>query len=355
MNIILRNTVIIFILCAFFIVGGFYASAEEEETEYAPFPYYELEVPIGSKYMVTDVADYIRTIYTFGVSIIGVVATVMIMFGGMKWLLAAGSQSKIGDAKEIIISAVVGLVLALTSYLLLNTINPKLVTMSSIAVETIKVEAQGMEVTCVWSVEADVDLNGYLAVNNTECAGDKPADADACYCNLRENIVAAGQKYASAYSQLSYECCWGWAENVYNEAGAKRGSVVQSNAMITNMDGGDMNGGAAGCAACDNSYENTSACTDGAFTIDQILPGDWLFIMNGHCASGDANTTVPLHSIIFLGWTNEANKQGSCASGGVNGNGPYASQHSCDFVKTPVTHIIKPTGTAEYSTSVGGC
>ena len=200
------NTLIIISLCTFFVVCGTnFASAEEAETstaettetEYAEFPYYTLEVPIGSKILVTDIADYISTIYTFGVSMIGILATTMIMFGGMKWLLAGGNQSKIGDAKEIIISAVVGLVLALTSYLLLNTINPKLVTLSSSAVEVIKVEA---------APEADCDEVNANGPGDDACSGLAAVDASNtqiignAYLKLNPEAAADWNSLSAAYA-----------------------------------------------------------------------------------------------------------------------------------------------------------
>lgn len=50
----------------------------------------------------------------------------MIMVGGFQWMLSAGNQSRIGNAKSTIASATGGLVLALLSYTILNTINPRI-------------------------------------------------------------------------------------------------------------------------------------------------------------------------------------------------------------------------------------
>ncbi len=93
---------------------------------------YDLEVPIGSTTSVNSVADYIDTIYQFLVGIAGVTATVMIMLGGWQWIFAGGNESAITSAKERITSAIIGLVLALASYLILFTINPALVELTSL-------------------------------------------------------------------------------------------------------------------------------------------------------------------------------------------------------------------------------
>jgi hypothetical protein len=75
---------------------------------------------------VYDPAQYISAIYEWGVSITGVLAAIMIMIGGLLYLTAGGSPERVSNAKEYISHALIGLVLAMTSYLLLQTINPAL-------------------------------------------------------------------------------------------------------------------------------------------------------------------------------------------------------------------------------------
>lgn len=61
-------------------------------------------------------------------SLAAILAFAMIVFGGFKWIAAAGNPPDISDAKDMIIKAVLGLILAFASWLILNTINPALVT-----------------------------------------------------------------------------------------------------------------------------------------------------------------------------------------------------------------------------------
>ncbi len=82
-------------------------------------------------------ALYIGTLYKYLVGIAGILAAAMIVYGGLKWMLAAGNAGKIGEAKESIGSAVIGLLLALFSYLLLWTINPQLVNLKTVDIETV--------------------------------------------------------------------------------------------------------------------------------------------------------------------------------------------------------------------------
>ncbi len=90
-----------------------------------PTESYTLEQPFGGKATVANIGEYIQTVYQFALGIVGIFAVVLIMFGGLRWVAAAGNESVIGEAKEIIISAVTGLVIALLSYSILAFINPQ--------------------------------------------------------------------------------------------------------------------------------------------------------------------------------------------------------------------------------------
>ena len=78
------------------------------------------------------IGNYVLTIYKFAVNIVGILATVIMMFGGFLWITAGGNASKVDNAKSWIAAAATGLVLTLASYTLLNTVNPDLVKFSSI-------------------------------------------------------------------------------------------------------------------------------------------------------------------------------------------------------------------------------
>lgn len=76
---------------------------------------------------VGDLAGYLNIIYNFLISIVGVVAGVFILIGGFQYLTAGGDAARVTGAKKRIGNALIGFILALSSYLLLNTINPDLV------------------------------------------------------------------------------------------------------------------------------------------------------------------------------------------------------------------------------------
>ncbi len=72
-------------------------------------------------------ADMVGQIYTYALSIAGALAIIRVVYGGIVYIISAGNTSKQSDARDIITSAIWGLVLLAGSYLLLNTINPEIV------------------------------------------------------------------------------------------------------------------------------------------------------------------------------------------------------------------------------------
>jgi len=71
--------------------------------------------------------ELVSMIFGFLLMVAGLAAFVMIVWGGVNYLTSAGDPSRTGDAKNQIFSAVLGLIIMLASWMILNTINPQLV------------------------------------------------------------------------------------------------------------------------------------------------------------------------------------------------------------------------------------
>jgi len=68
----------------------------------------------------------IKYIFLFALGVVGIVGLLAIIIGAFGYLTAVGNPQKATAAKDKIISALLGLLLLLGSYLLLNIINPDL-------------------------------------------------------------------------------------------------------------------------------------------------------------------------------------------------------------------------------------
>lgn len=81
---------------------------------------------------------YINNAYRYSVVIGSIIAVVMMMIGGLMYMMAGLNQSLVGRAREYMVGAATGLALLLGSYMLLNVINPNLVHLKPIKVEIVK-------------------------------------------------------------------------------------------------------------------------------------------------------------------------------------------------------------------------
>jgi len=177
---------------------------------------YNLEVPIGSVDQVGALKDYINVIYKFFISLIGILATVMIMYGGFKWVLAAGNESIIGQAKETITSAIIGLCLALLSYLILFTINPALVELRNVEIEEIVPPSE-----CT-NEELGKRTAKQSCTKDCEC-GSVIKNADG----INQNMACLDSKYGYKICSIAggEECAW---KRVAKNSGAETPAYTQS-------------------------------------------------------------------------------------------------------------------------------
>lgn len=93
----------------------------------------ELDWPVspGGAWLGDDstITDLIAYIYEWAMTIGGIATFIALISAGFQYLTSAGNTTKMSDAKQKITSAITGLVLLLSSFLILSTINPELTTL----------------------------------------------------------------------------------------------------------------------------------------------------------------------------------------------------------------------------------
>ena len=69
-------------------------------------------VNLGSQELETTIAGVVNIVLGF----LGILTTLIILFGGFKWMTSYGSSDKVDEAKKLIGAGVIGLVIVLVSY-----------------------------------------------------------------------------------------------------------------------------------------------------------------------------------------------------------------------------------------------
>ncbi|HSR89365.1 MAG TPA: hypothetical protein VLK22_03155 [Candidatus Udaeobacter sp.] len=75
---------------------------------------YGASTGLGQKDIRVTVASIIKT----AMGLLGIVAVVIILIGGFKWMTAGGNEEQTGEAKGYIFSGIIGLAIILSAYAL---------------------------------------------------------------------------------------------------------------------------------------------------------------------------------------------------------------------------------------------
>ncbi len=95
-----------------------------------------------------DLARQVSNLYNWAIGAGAIVALGIIIYGGVLYSASAGNASRIGEAKTWIQSAIFGLILLFSSYLILFTINPNLVKLEDIFLKkNVPINPSGIELT----------------------------------------------------------------------------------------------------------------------------------------------------------------------------------------------------------------
>ena len=84
------------------------------------------------------IAIYIKALTNYSFSILGLLAAIMLMIGGVIYLASAGNTDRISTAKKYIGGSLTGLLLGFTTFILLNEVNPDLLKLKAITLFSIK-------------------------------------------------------------------------------------------------------------------------------------------------------------------------------------------------------------------------
>jgi hypothetical protein len=64
----------------------------------------------------TDLRTVIARIINFALGFLGIIAVVIILIGGFKWMTAAGNEEKVTEARKLLVAGIIGLVIILAAW-----------------------------------------------------------------------------------------------------------------------------------------------------------------------------------------------------------------------------------------------
>ncbi|MBT4857219.1 hypothetical protein HON52_03465 [Candidatus Uhrbacteria bacterium] len=182
---------------------------------YRPPEAVDLSIVIGSAEEVDSIPDYINVVYNFLLPTASLLVVLVIMVGGLQWMLARGDSGRIGRAKERVKNAVTGLVLLLSAVAMGQMVDPNLTNLNRLTPPAIRtvvfidpestceaMEVAGLTITPEISGQEDCGNKGTV-----DDVGDTEATiqvGDECFysgCDTAYEVCAA-----SAESENGFAC-----------------------------------------------------------------------------------------------------------------------------------------------------
>jgi len=88
------------------------------------------------------IGEYLIGIYNYAIAVVGVFAVVAMAIGGVIWIMSFGNPSLVSVGKDWVVSSLLGLALALGSYIILHTINEDFVNFKPLGLTYIESEGE---------------------------------------------------------------------------------------------------------------------------------------------------------------------------------------------------------------------
>lgn len=138
----------------------------------------------GGAVVISFFAQYINSVYRYLTAIILVVAIVMVVYGGFLYLVGSAGVGSIQRGKQIITDAIMGMVITLAAYAILNTVNPATTNLSILKLPFINSDA-------LVTAELGIDFSG--GEGGDGAAGSPPSTASSEDCTRVAELVRSNQ------------------------------------------------------------------------------------------------------------------------------------------------------------------
>lgn len=73
---------------------------------------YAAQIGLGTRDIRATIASLIKTL----MGLLGIVATVLVLYGGFQWMISGGEEKKVESAKKTIYMGIIGLLIILSAY-----------------------------------------------------------------------------------------------------------------------------------------------------------------------------------------------------------------------------------------------
>lgn len=158
---------------------------------------------INTYKVVPYLAEYIGAIYRYATIVVSILAVVVIIMSGFNWAISGGDMEKIKQAHKRIGGAILGLLIAVSSYTILHTININLVAFKPLEIMYI----QGINLSDVINSDTPGDAADIEALTKAKASNKVSLFLPDIYQIIIKYLFP---KPAIAVTEKSDGRCWGY-------------------------------------------------------------------------------------------------------------------------------------------------
>ncbi len=242
-----------------------------------PEDFYLAPLPGFSQSQASDLGGFLRALFTLLIVIAGILAFIMIVIGAIHYATADAIDDK-GAGKKMIQDAILGLVLALGAWLVLNTINPNLASNLGITIPQVSISAGDAD---YFSPAASTDSGGTIT-------GFSPLPSNlGLVCPMNGGVGSVPQVIDSFVDKTTYR--WGGKGGPLPVGGQFKlsPSEQESGPKICTEDSGVS-------AQCRSFCPLNSVCLDCSGFVNQVRRCAGLPTFGGTSSMTNAATALPI-------------------------------------------------------------
>ncbi len=127
------------------------------------YPIIDGESPTSTK---TFLHTYIKYIFNFAILVCGLITLAVIVRAGAQYTASRGNPASLRDARDRIVCGIVGLLILLSSYVILSTINPKLVFFTFNPLTSVSIIPDSIPIISVEATSTAYELPLGALINN---------------------------------------------------------------------------------------------------------------------------------------------------------------------------------------------
>lgn len=274
------------------------AGAKAEEPKNDPvIPYLNVKIPgleftdptqDGKYTKVSFLAQYVDALYKLLMVVCAVVAVVMIMIGGLQYILSRGNANGVKQAKERIKNAVVGMVLLMSAYSIAYLVDPSTTKFASLAIESVPKEELPVESEAdiaAYGATGSIDPANVTALSGEHLINHAGSEENRVANDVLEALNTAADKFYTESAQYGTKKNLNIRVTSASRTVANQARKFYNNCIAT---GGVCNPGTCNPARHSNLFTKTGSKWSLAGSLAGVDTDDSATIIAAIVANGDA-------------------------------------------------------------------